>query len=157
MLKLTHPHFLKSPVPEEKALGPFRLRKLTVSDLDEDYAAVMESRESLLTIAESDGWPDGLTVEEDRIDLAWHQREFDLQRSFAWVITDAGSGAYLGCAYVMPAWGAEEDWDVWYWFRSSVAGDVDQAGFEARYTGWIDGPDWPDMTYRVRKPAAAGG
>ena len=132
-------------IPESVTLGPFRLRVLGVADLEEDYAAVMESADRIK--GASDGWPVGLTLEENLIDLAWHQKEFELQRSFAWIVTDAESGAYLGCAYVYPMFADPRRVTAHYWFRTRY---IDQGGeeapFAALFKDWLAGPDWPDLT-----------
>ena len=63
-------------VPEKLETEAFRLRMLTINDLVKDYDAVMSSVDELKTIWPDSGWPEGLTLEEDLIDLGWHQREF---------------------------------------------------------------------------------
>ena len=95
-----HPDFAGIDLPRECDLGGFRLTPLSPDHVEEDYAAVMSSADVLRGLF--DDWPDGLTLEDDLIDLAWHEREFTTRRSFAWIIRD-GEGSYLGCAYVFPA------------------------------------------------------
>ncbi len=54
---------------------------LTINDLVKDYDAVMSSVEhirSSFNLDPEESWPEGLTLEEDLIDLGWHQREFTL-------------------------------------------------------------------------------
>lgn len=63
-------------------------------------------------------WPDGLTLAENRIDLAWHEREFTTCRSFSWILRDC-AGAYLGCANVFPAPGDRLRGDVYLWLAES--------------------------------------
>jgi hypothetical protein len=52
-----------------------RLRPLLMSDALQDYDAVMSSRGALWELfGPGTDWPrEGLTLEEDTIDLAWHQ------------------------------------------------------------------------------------
>ncbi|MEL6236441.1 MAG: GNAT family N-acetyltransferase [Pseudomonadota bacterium] len=144
---LPHPAFADREIPREVALGAFRLRWLTIDDLDEDYRAVMESAEALSAIGDG-GWPAGLTREADLIDLAWHQREFQARRSFAWIIEDP-EGAYLGCAYVNPSIAGAPECQVWYWFRSGLAPAPDAAAFRAAFMGWLAGPPWPALAMRL--------
>ena len=62
---------------------------LTVNDLIKDYDAVISSVEHLkstFSVISEDDWPEGLTLEEDLIDLGWHQREFTLGFSFAYTV-----------------------------------------------------------------------
>jgi hypothetical protein len=144
-----HPAFADREIPREAALGPFRLHWLTVADTEEDYAAVMESA-AALSAQSHDGWPRGLTLEENRIDLAWHQREFTARRSFAWIIRDPG-GAYLGCAYVYPAIDGTPQAEVRFWFRTGLA--VDRGDFARRFMRWLAGPPWPGLAMRLATPA----
>src|SRR4029450_1255734 len=68
-------------VPELLEAGRFRLRPLTVHDVVKDYDAVMSSREHLWAqFGEAWGWPPAdLTLEQDLIELGWHQEEFQAQ------------------------------------------------------------------------------
>ena len=87
-------------VPKVLVTEKFRLRMLTINDLVKDYDAVMSSVEHLQqtysAITGSD-WPDGLTLEEDLIDLGWHQREFTLRYSFAYTVMSLDESLCLGC------------------------------------------------------------
>jgi hypothetical protein len=88
-----HPDFARVELPREAVLPEFRLSRLDAAVLDEDYAAVMETESDLRGFWGD--WPSGLTREEDALDLAWHDREFSLKRSFSWVVRDHDS-RYLG-------------------------------------------------------------
>lgn len=138
-----HPAFADRPPPERARLGPFGLRVLGVADLDEDMAAIAESAAQLRGLFGTT-WPDGLTREQDLIDLAWHQKEFADRRSFAWVIADE-AGRYIGCAYVVPTIGRADEAEVWWWLRTTAlaAGPA----FAAAFAAWLDGPDWPPLRY----------
>ena len=146
-----HPAFAGRDIPRRERLGPFLLRILGVDDLDEDMAAIKESEASLVGVSDGD-WPLGLTREADLIDLAWHQREFEAQRSFAWVIADAETDAYLGCAYIYPEWDAEGPLQAWWWFRDGARSRGDLAAFEGLFKAWLDGPPWPDLPALMRAP-----
>ncbi len=78
-----HPAFAEWNIPSEHRLGRLVLKALNVSDLDRDYAAVMESAADIRAAYPKLSWPEGLTPEGNLIDLAWHQKEFDARRSFA--------------------------------------------------------------------------
>lgn len=56
-------------VPEKLETPEFRIRTLTVNDVVKDYDAVMTSVEHLKTMWPGSKWPDGLTLEQDLIDL----------------------------------------------------------------------------------------
>ncbi len=89
--------------PKEKVETPgFIIRKLEARDVYADYIAVMSSIE---TIKEQRGgtWPTAdLTIEDDLIDLGWHQREFEAKSSFAYIITNLDNSTSLGCVYFYP-------------------------------------------------------
>ena len=141
-----HPAFADRNIPKEHRLGTFVLKALNVSNLDRDYAAVMESEADIREAYPNLTWPDGLTREADLIDLAWHQREFETRRSFAWVVED-GAGGYLGCAYVYPSIAGEQVADVNWWWRTGAK--ADRKAFSDAFLGWFAGPDWPRLDYRL--------
>ncbi|MEL6264323.1 MAG: hypothetical protein AAFR52_01535 [Pseudomonadota bacterium] len=136
-----HPLFADREIPARQPLGPFVLTMLALDDLDEDFAAVTASEAALTGLMGGD-WPAGLTLEDNRLDLAWHQREFIARRSFAWVIRD-GAGAYLGCAYVSPHWTPLDAADAVYWFRTGA--EAHAPAFRTPWRAWLDGPDWPRL------------
>lgn len=143
-----YPPFAGCEIPQVLTLGGFRLRWLTPADVEEDYRAVMESEADLLARFDRT-WPKGLTLEDNRLDLAWHQREFECKRSFAWIIDDAATGSYLGCAYVYPDWSPKGPMEAWWWFRTSVSDTVDRAGFRALFLDWLSGRPWPPLAVAV--------
>ncbi|SMX35840.1 hypothetical protein [Maliponia aquimaris] len=97
-----HPDFVPNPLPRSAALPGFDLAPLTPAEVEEDFAAVTGSAHVLEGLFGD--WPQGLTLEDNLYDLAWHDREFDLARSFAWIVRDK-DGTYLGCAYLFPEMG----------------------------------------------------
>jgi hypothetical protein len=142
-----HPQFKDRSIPAVHALGDFTLRALSVSDLERDFSAVMESAAGIKAANPGSSWPDGLTREKNLIDLAWHQREFEARRSFAWVI-EGGDGAYLGCLYVYPSIAGEQAADVAWWWRTGAM--VSNQAFRERLLAWLSGPDWPRLEYRLK-------
>jgi hypothetical protein len=77
-------HFI---VPRTYETNAYKLIPLTVNNLIKDYDAVMASVNHLTGLmGDSDDWPVGLTIEENLIDLGWHQREFTLRHSFAYSV-----------------------------------------------------------------------
>lgn len=72
-------------VPATLDKDRFRLRMLSVNDVVRDYDAVMSSQVHLNGLFGS-GWPEGLTLEQNLIDLGWHQKEFQRRRSFAYTV-----------------------------------------------------------------------
>lgn len=108
-----HPDFAGRMLPRSADLGAFRLTPLVPEAAYDDFAAVTRSAGVLRRFFGSD-WPVGLTLAENRLDLAWHEREFTLCRSFAWILRDA-DGDYLGCAYVFPEPGERGRGQVCLW------------------------------------------
>lgn len=87
----------------------YRARKLTAKDTRLDFEAVMSSID---TIHKTRGgkWPtEDLTLEEDMIDLSWHQREFEFGTSFAFTVMNKDETECLGCIYFYPPSAAMSD------------------------------------------------
>lgn len=141
-----HPLFNGRSIPALHVLGDFTLRALSIRDLDRDFSAVMESAADIKAANPGSTWPDGLTKEGNLLDLAWHQREFESRRSFAWVIEDAG-GEYLGCLYVYPSISGEKSADVNWWWRIGKA--TSDEAFRKHLLEWLSTRDWPDLTYNL--------
>ena len=75
-------------VPDTLENQYFRIRMLTVNDVVKDYDAVMTSLDHLQKMYPLSSWPTKeLTFEQDLIDLGWHQKEFQMRRSFAFTVT----------------------------------------------------------------------
>ena len=72
-------------VPARAQTPRFTLRMLSIHEVVKDFDAVMSSREHLWArFGSTWGWPAAdLTLEQDLIDLAWHQKEFQLRSAFA--------------------------------------------------------------------------
>jgi hypothetical protein len=109
----------------ERLDGPgYHLRMLSVGDLEKDFAAVVESRERLIGLfGPQSAWPDGITKDEDLIDLAWHQREFTIRHSFAYTVMNADESRCLGCVYIFPS--DRRGYDAKVFSRSSIGCSVE--------------------------------
>lgn len=140
-----HPAFADREIPENKQLGAFHLKALGVADVERDYEAVMESAADIKATFPHFTWPEGLTLDDNLLDLAWHQREFAAKRSFAWVIEDA-DGAYLGCAYVYPSIEGDTLAEVWWWWKTGTS--PDKTAFRVDFLGWLSQPEWPELDYQ---------
>src|SRR5580692_2732294 len=82
----------------------FRARMLAISDVVKDYDAVMTSVERLQKVFGPSGrWPEGLSFEQDLIDLGWHHKEFQMRRSFAYTVMSPDESQCLGCVYIYPS------------------------------------------------------
>jgi hypothetical protein len=96
-------------VPAEMETSDFRLRMLTLHDVVKDYEAVMTSREHLRQFSGASvfgpqsTWPAAdLSLEQDLIDLGWHQKEFQRRTSFAYTVMSLDEQRCLGCVYFYP-------------------------------------------------------
>jgi hypothetical protein len=80
------------------------LRPIRETDVDIDYPAVMASRVRLWEkYGEAWGWPPAdMTFEDDRKDLARHEREIAAHETFNYAILDSEETALLGCVYIDP-------------------------------------------------------
>ena len=80
----------------------FVIRKLTPADVKRDFATFTAAKDAIKK-QRGGTWPDGTeTLEEDRIDLSWHQREFELGTSFAYQVLSPDEQEMYGCVYFYP-------------------------------------------------------
>lgn len=102
----------------------FHLRMLSVHDVIKDFAAVVDAAPRLKGAMEPGAtWPDGLTIEENLIDLAWHEREFTIGHSFAYTVMNSDESRCLGCCYINPP--DRPDFDaVGFWWARDPAFDA---------------------------------
>jgi RimJ/RimL family protein N-acetyltransferase len=129
-------------VPVALEMDRFRLRMLSVDDVEKDYEAVMESRE-LLHAQFGGPWPrDGFTLQENLADLERHQREFERREAFAYTVVSLDESRVLGCVYIDPSEDEDMDAEVYMWVRQSEFGKgLDPILFEA-VKKWLK-KTWP--------------
>jgi RimJ/RimL family protein N-acetyltransferase len=97
----------------------FRLRMLSVDDVEKDYEAVIESRE-LLQNQFGGSWPrEGFTIQENLADLKRHQQEFEARVAFAYTVVSLDETRVLGCVYINPSEDENTDAEVYLWVRQS--------------------------------------
>lgn len=130
-------------VPQVLETTRMRLRPLTINDAVKDYDAVVTSEERLRTVYDPGGvWPLGLTLEQDIIELGWHQTEFQLRTSFAYTVVSLDESEVLGCMYIYPTRKPGYDVEITMWVRQSRAEEgLDQHLFET-VEAWI-AECWP--------------
>ena len=131
-------------VPAGLETADFKLRMLTVNDLVKDYDAVMSSVEHLHGVFGPDNsWPaDDLTLEQDLIDLGWHQKEFQMKSSFAFTVMRLDESRCLGCVYVDPSDKKGFDAQVILWVRQSeLETGLDERLFAA-VKEWLENEWW---------------
>ena len=129
-------------VPARLETAEFRLRMLTVNDVVKDYDAVMSSVEHCKTVWPGGKWPDGLTLEQNLIDLGWHQKEFQTRRSFAYTVVAPDESRVVGCVYIVPTRKQGHDAEAYLWARQSeLAGGLENRLYAA-VRDWV-AKDWP--------------
>mgnify|MGYP001812299824 FL=1 len=115
---------------------------LTVNDVVKDYDAVMSSAEHLKTIWPDSGWPDGLTLEQNLIDLGWHQKEFQRRSSFAYTVVTPDETRVIGCVYIEPTNKSGFDAEVYFWRREGGIGSPPDAKLNEVVRAWL-AEEWP--------------
>jgi hypothetical protein len=138
-------------VPEILETARMRLRPLTINDAVKDYDAVMTSEERLRSVYDPGGeWPCGLTLEQDLIELGWHQTEFQLRTSFAYTVASLDESEIMGCVYLYPTRVPGYDAEITMWVRQSrVEEGLDEHLFET-VQAWV-ADCWP-----LQNPAYPG-
>lgn len=121
--------------PETVVLDRFKLQVLSIHVVVKDYDAVMSSRKELWErFGKVWGWPaEDLSLEQDLIDLAWHQKEFQIGRAFAYSVMSLDDRQLLGCIYIDPTEEEGYDAEVYYWVRTSEL----ESGLEAALGSFI--------------------
>jgi heme oxygenase len=129
-------------IPATLETKEFRLRMLTVNDVVKDFDAVVTSTEHLKTIWPGGSWPDGLTLEQDLIDLGWHQKEFQRRRSFAYTVVTPSESQVTGCVYINPTSKRGYDAVVYLWARQSELKGGLESRLYAAVREWV-AKEWP--------------
>ena len=114
----------------------FRLRVLTIDDVVKDFDAICSRVDREGTLQP----PFVPTVRENLVDLGWHQKEFDLRRSFAYTVVAPDESQVLGCVYLFPS--ETHDVRVRMWVRRSAWEDGLDPVLEHVVREWI-ARDWP--------------
>jgi len=131
-------NFVVPPILETKH---FRLRMLSVDDVEKDYEAVIETRERFHSMGLS--WPrEGFTIEENLADLERHQQEFLDRKAFAYTVVSLDESRVLGCVYINPTESDNVNARVRMWVRQSEYNQgLDPILFN-EVKKWI-GSSWP--------------
>ncbi len=131
-------------IPHKLENQHFRIRMLTIHDLVKDYDAVKTSIDHLQGVfGPTSDWPAAdLTLEQDLIDLAWHQKEFQRRTSFAYSVVSLDEDQVIGCVYIYPTSKVGSQAIAIMWVRSSfVSGGMDDILFST-VKQWLD-EKWP--------------
>jgi hypothetical protein len=114
----------------------FRLRMLTVDDVVKDFDAVRDRVDH----RGSPQPPFVSSVADNLVDLGWHQKEFQLRRSFAYTVVAPDESGVLGCAYIYPS--ETHDARVWMWVRRDAWEDGLDPLVEGALRDWLE-REWP--------------
>ena len=129
-------------VPLELSTDQFKLRVLSIDDVEKDFEAVTSSATRVSQVWPDSGWPEGLTLRQNLIDLGWHEKEFQNRSSFAYTVVTQDESSVQGCVYVYPTQKSGYDAEVFMWVRESErAGDLDAQLFQD-VQAWLVA-DWP--------------
>jgi RimJ/RimL family protein N-acetyltransferase len=85
-------------------------------------------------------WPREMTRDENRADLQRHADDFRDRKGFTYTVLDPSSRDVIGCVYIYPLRGSENDASVLSWVRESHA-HLDIPLWRA-VGAWLDS-DWP--------------
>ena len=144
-------------VPDTFQTAEFVMRPLRVSDVELDYAAVMDSKDMLRRWSAS-SWPvDDFALEGNRRDLEWHEREHLERKAFTYTVMAADRAECVGCVYIDPLawllrWGkaseaertalGDDEAVVCFWARQSrLADGLERRLFDA-IRDWLARPEW---------------
>lgn len=131
-------------VPETLEHPRFRLRMLTIHDVDKDLEAI---HERVLKDGTPDPWLE-TTRDENLVDLGWHQKEFEWRRSFAYTVVAPDESRVLGCVYLYPD--DELDVDVRMWVRRDAWENGLDPELEQAVKDWLE-VKWPFERVRFRE------
>lgn len=137
-------------IPGELRTETFKLRMLSIDDVEKDFEAVTSSAMHVSKVWRDSDWPAGLTLRQNLIDLGWHEKEFQNRSSFAYTVVTLDESYVLGCVYFYPTQKVGYDAEVFLWVRESeLSGGLDSELLKA-VDGWLMA-DWP-----FRQPAYPG-
>src|SRR5262245_50906416 len=143
MAQSTNPFVPKEfKIPEKLETEEFRLLMLTVNDVVKDYDAVMTSVQHLKSVWPGGTWPEGLTFEQDLIDLGWHQKEFQRRTSFAYTVVTPSESKVIGCVYINPTLKRGYYAVVYLWDRQSELSSGLESRLFSALKEWL-AKEWP--------------
>ena len=130
-------------IPTMLATQYFRARMLTVNDVVKDYDAVISSVDHLRMMFPLSDWPDkNMTLEQNLIDLGWHQKEFQTRSSFAYTVVRLDESEVLGCLYIDPSTKRGFDAVITMWVRASVLANGLDSILYSSVKDWVAN-EWP--------------
>jgi hypothetical protein len=138
-------------VPQRLDGEGFHLRMLRTADVVKDFAAVAESAQRLVGfMSPADRWPEGLTIDENLVDLGWHEREFTLRHSFAYTVMNDDESRCLGCCYIYPSDRLGFEAMAFYWAREKEYQDGFDSVLGAAFRAFVAGFPFSRVAYPGR-------
>jgi hypothetical protein len=139
--------------PRVRSTPEFRLVPLDVEHNVSDHAAWTSS---IAHIHATPGWestrwppPGGMSLEENRVDLERHARDFAQRTGFTFTVLAPGTSEVIGCVYIYPVADGEHDAQIRSWVRADVARlDVP---LPAAVSRWV-AEQWPFVNVRYAGP-----
>ena len=131
------------PTRVELATG-HHLRPIRSSDVDLHLHAVLGSQERLWSVYGNVwGWPpEGLTVQQDQIELARREAATRRRQSFSYALFDLGETELLGCVHIDPPQGTDAGAEVSWWVVDCLVGGVIEQTLDCFIPAWI-ATAWP--------------
>lgn len=132
--------------PSGLSTNLFILEPLGPQHNERDYAAWMSSIDFIHTLpgfddpSSRDQWPAPMSLEENRVELVGHARDFQDRIGFTYTVLDPADRDVIGCLYIYPTHVPGLDASVQSWVRASHA-NLD-ATLRAEVTAWLE-RDWP--------------
>ena len=110
-------------VPLGLETSEFVLEPLRPEHNEQDYDAWTSSMEHIHTTPgwEESRWPREMTPDENRADLQRHADDFRNRRGFTYTVLDPASRDVIGCVYIYPVSGGDNDAVALSWVRASHA------------------------------------
>jgi len=128
-------------IPKTFENDRYRLRMLSINDAVKDYDAVMSSTKHLQQLWGAD-WPKGHTLEQNLIDLGWHQYEFQSRNSFAYAVVSLDESRILGNVYINPTRKRGYDAAIHFWARESELSNGIEDNLKMELEKWLKA-EWP--------------
>ena len=122
----------RATIPDGLTTDEFVIRPLLATDVELDYAAVMESKEFLRKWDQSSWPPDGFTLAGNLKDLQRHEREHVNREAFTFTVMNSAETECLGCIYIFPR--------AARWFvnaETTAIADTEWAEYEAIILFWV--------------------
>ena len=104
-------------VPEKLETEEFRLRMLSIDDVEKDFEAVTSSSDHLSKVWPETGWPNGLTLRQNLIDLfACEMRKSNGSHAPCFIHflheTSRAAWAVLLCRGLLPSGASDRRWHL---------------------------------------------